>query len=414
MGTSAILASWWRTRRAMRRNAKDLVDLRAKKWEALQPAIAATPALAEFAGSPLSEFPIIEPSQIRTDYGQWNSLGLSHDELTAMADAAERGERAEGLTAGWSTGTGGGARGLFVASPEERADYIGQSLARLLPASALLQRQRIALHLRANSALYADVGSRRIAFRHFPLEAPIAATKAALEAFAPTILIAPPHRLLALAKAGAAIPHLRHLFYGSEPLSAKEQAFVGKQFEFGITPRAIYQATEGFLGAECAHGRLHPNHHSIECELVNIEGTASHRLIVTDLHRRSQPIVRVLLDDVVEIDPRRTRCRCGIHGLAIKPPQGRVQDIWHYPRLSPIVPAQVVKAVEGPLGGKHAWCAIGSPQSVVLTIDPAAPEKASAKARAKLAELVPVDVELLRKPIAQTGPKRHKVAWRDG
>ncbi|VVT20593.1 hypothetical protein [Erythrobacter sp. EC-HK427] len=412
MTRSAILASWWRTKRAMRLFEYDLVQLRAKKWAALQPVIAATPALAAYAGRPLAEFPVVEPAQIRADYGRWNALGLSHEELTAMADAAEPGEPAGGLTAGWSTGTGGGARGLFVASPAERADYVGQSLARLLPAKALLQRQRIALHLRANSALYADVSGGRMAFRHFPLEAGIAETAAALDAFAPTILIAPPHRLLALAKAGAKLPQLRHLLFGSEPMSPKEQAFVGTHF--GVSPRAIYQATEGFLGAECAHGLLHPNHHAIAFELVFNEAAGCHQCVVTDLHRHSQPIVRVLLDDVIEIARQRWRCLCGMHGLAIKPPQGRVQDIWHYPHLSPVAPGRVVKAVEGPLGGKHAWRAVGWPQGVVLTVDPAAPDKASATARDRLAELVPVAVELLREPVAQDGPKRRKVAWHDG
>lgn len=411
MRTNAVLASWWRTKRAMRLSASDLVQLRARKWEALQPAIAATPALAEFAGRPLSDFPITEPAHIRADYGRWNSLGFSHGALTALAEASEADAQSSDVSAGWSSGSGGGSRGLFVATSEERADYLGQSLARLLPTRALLQRQRIALHLRANNALYSDVQSSRIGFRYFALEQEIDGTAEALADYAPTILIAPPHRLLALAKAGVNFPQLRYLFYGSEPMSPKEQALLGKHF--GKMPRAIYQASEGFLGAECAHGRLHPNHHAMDIELVPIAGTASHRLIATDLHRRSQPIVRVMLDDVVKIDVRRGGCPCGIAGLAIKPPQGRVQDIWRFARQT-VEPSRVVRAVEGPLGARHQWQAVANQQGVALTIEPDAPDKASAKAREALAEATPVTVTLVREPIPQHGPKRRKVVWNDG
>ena len=44
-----IVASWWRTRRAMRLSTAGLARLRIRQWRALQPALAETPALAQLA-----------------------------------------------------------------------------------------------------------------------------------------------------------------------------------------------------------------------------------------------------------------------------------------------------------------------------------------------------------------------------
>ena len=286
MQAERIISSWFRTRRAMRRSASGLRKSRERLWEALQPALRRTPALAAYAGKPLSQFPATEIKDMRSDYGAWNSLGLDHDALCALADAAEAGEAAPGeLSAGWSTGSGGGPRGLFLTDRAERADYIGQSLARLLPARALLGRQRIALHLRAGNPLYSDAGRGRWSFRYFPLAASPAETMSVLAARAPTILIAPPHRLIAFAEAGLRLTSLRHLFCGSEPISAAERSFVVERM--GLLPRAIYQATEGFLGAECSEGRLHLNDHSLSIELEPVPGTIGFRPIISDLRRKS-------------------------------------------------------------------------------------------------------------------------------
>ncbi|MFM6828808.1 MAG: hypothetical protein ACKOVA_00490, partial [Novosphingobium sp.] len=114
MQTKRVLASWLRTRKAMALSAADLRALRQRQWAKLQPALARTPALAAHAGKPLSQFPITLIAALRGDYGAWNSLGLGDADLRKLADASESGEGGEDLTAGWSTGSSGGARGLFV------------------------------------------------------------------------------------------------------------------------------------------------------------------------------------------------------------------------------------------------------------------------------------------------------------
>lgn len=409
--TSRIIAAWLRTKFAMRRSPAAFARDRARVWERLQPTLARCPALAEQAGRPHDTFPITDIADLRRDYGAWNSLGLADSTLRAMADAAEAGEDAEpeAISAGWSTGTGGGVRGLFVASPEERAEYIGQSLARLLPASALLRRQRIALHLRAGNALYSDAGRGRIAFRHVPLSAALDETIAALEGFAPTILIAPPFRLLALAAAGLRLPSLRHLFCGSEPISPAERDLIAARL--GQVPRAIWQATEGFLGAECREGRLHLNDHVLAVELEPVPHTPGFRPIITDLMRRSQPIVRLRGDDYLELDPR--PCPCGFAGRVIRPVEGRVTDLWRGAGGT-VTPPQIVAAVEAVLGADWRWQAVGEPGRATLRVAPDCPAALARNAASALEAASARPVASRHDLPEWAGPKRRKVVWHHG
>lgn len=410
MRPDLIIASWWRTRRVMRMSTERQAQRRARLWSQLQPWIARTPALASHYGQPLTSFPISEPSELRADYGAWNSHGKSDAELRRLADAAEAEEQTDNdLSAGWSTGSSGNNRGLFLADGAERADYVGQSLARLLPAHALMQKQRLALHLRASSSLYSDVKGGRFAFKHMSLEQSIEDLAEQLQTFAPTILIAPPHRLLSLAKAGLQLPDLRHLFCGSEPISECEKEVIEQAF--GIQARSIYQATEGFMAADCAHGRLHLNEYSIEFELEPVHGTEGFRLIITDLRRKSQPIVRLRGDDFIELDE--CPCPCGFGGRTILPPQGRVNDLW-YIGACVFTPRQIVEAVEAELGGNAVWQAIAAPHTVTLRVAPGQEASLTQQAGDALRKLTSLSVTVVQDLERWTGPKRRKVVWADG
>ncbi len=414
MQAGAIFAAWLRTRLAMRASAEGLARRRERQWRALQPALRLTPALAAHAGGPLADFPIVEPAGIRADYGRWNSLGLSHEALHAAAADAEAGgsgEAAPGVVAGYSTGTTG-ARGLFVASELERADYIGQSLARMVPIRALLRPVRIALFLRSNSRLYSDVGGRRFAFAYFPLGGDLGAIGEALTAFSPTILIAPPHRLVEIAAAASKgtirLADLEQVWFGAEPTSEPERGWVARAL--GVRPQPLYQATEGFLAAACPRGRLHLNEHSLAVELEPVAGTGGFRPIVTDLRRRSQPIVRVRLDDFVELDPG--PCRCGFKGRAIRPPACRVSDLWRFGEDF-VPPRLVVETLDDALGMGSAWRAEGSPAEVRLKVDPSCNPRRAERAARALQRIVPetVPVHLVFEPALPLWPKRRRMSW---
>jgi putative adenylate-forming enzyme len=416
---SAMVSSYIRTRLLMGASAAGLAGHRGKLWRRLAPVLAATPALKAYAGASLDEVPIVTPADIRADYGRWNSLGLSQDQLHAAAHNNETGGSGAvlpGVTCGYSTGTSG-QRGIFIASAKERGDYIGQSLARLLPMRALLSRQRIALALRANNALYTDVGkSSRIKFAHFPLTLDDDALIAQLAAFQPTILIAPTHKLVTLARAAIA-QHvdpsaLQQCFYGSEPMGAQECAAISAAL--GVRPKPIYQATEGFLAGACRFNALHLNDHSLIIEKHPIAGTNCWQPIVTDLRRTSQPIVRVLLDDVLE-DSDHGDCPCGYKGRIIAPIMGRVADIWRFDHAV-FTPDQISQAMEACVSPLDDWQLIGSRAGVMMALP--APwhheQKGQVAAAFKRLLALPVDVIISADPPAPPNPKRQRIRWQGG
>ena len=402
-----MLASWLDSRRAMGLDKPGLARRRARLWRRLQPTLARTPAFHSLAGRPLEDFPVTTPAQMRADYSSYNSLGLSDARLRAMADLAETGQGvpAQGLVAGYSTGTCG-ARGLFVTDEAERARYLGQSIARLLPATALITGARIALFLRANNALYSDVARGRSRFAYFPLHGALEERVRELKAFAPDILIAPSHILAGLARLEEKLPGLNRCFFGAEPMGAAERDWIAARL--GARPDPIYQATEGFLGAACRFGRLHLNDHNLEIELRPVVGTAGFQPVVTDLCRTSQPIVRVLLDDFIEADDR--ACPCGFAGRTILPVQGRIGDLWRFGDAV-LSPRAVTDVMEQALGPDAIWQAEASSTRVRVIVTACAPTPALA-ARLESDLQVPVPVEIMAGPVDPAFPKRRRVRWR--
>lgn len=412
----AVVRAYVQTRRAHRflRTRVDIAKHQTRLWRRLTPALARTTALSAFAGKPLSAFPIIDPSDLRSRPGDWNSLALNADEIAAGADAAERGNDGAvrpGVHAGYSTGSFGN-RGVFLSSRAERARYLGQSLAKLLP-DPLLRRRRIGLCLRADNALYRDVANAGpFEFRFFSLAAPARARASDIETFAPHIFVGPSHVLAELAAMAATgdfrpMPFER-LFYGAEPMGASERVWVTDAL--GARPDPIYQATEGFLGAACNRGTLHLNEDSIAFEFEPIAGSDRLRPIVTDLRRTSQPIVRLRLDDIVQFPD--TPCPCGSGLQAIEPVEGRVADIWRWDKRV-VFPRQVENAVSRALPTSAEWRAVASPAGVQLACDAPGTDDACA-ALVKLLADVAVTKPVTAQPLSrQISTKRRRVQWAD-
>ena len=406
---AAILAAWaglrWATARL--RDREVLARRQARLWRRMAPVLRATPALARHAGQPLAALPITDVAAMRADFPGWNSRSIAEADARAVAQAAERGDAASlpgGISAGLSTGSSGG-HGLFLADRRERARYVGQALARLLPAAALFHGRRIALCLRADSALYRDVGGAgRFAFHFVPLAASAVDRAAALQRIDPQVLIAPPHVLADLAHAGIALPALDRLFYGAEPLGDIERSWIAARL--GRRPDPIYQATEGFIGATCPHGTLHLNEEEMVIELEPVAGTSRFRPIVTDLRRRTQPIVRVRLDDLVE--PIERGCACGGVTRAIRPVEGRIDDIWRWPGAT-ICPGEVETVLADALGGGARWRAVAGPTGVTVESDSAGQAIA---ALGGLLAAYRVDRPIAARPLrTDPAPKRRRVRW---
>lgn len=308
------------------------------------------PALKRFAGASLSDLPIIDVGDYRARFAEFNRYGLTLKAATAAAEAAEQGrpgDLPDGLQAGFSTGTAGGARGVFITSPEERASYMGALLGKLMPLGALLATRRVALSLRSGNALYRPAFGPQVGF--FPLTPDHAPLVDAIAVFEPDVVIAPPQLLLSLAEAGK--PRgCKRIFYGAETLNDTERAFITERL--GVRPDPIYQATEGFLGAPCRLGTLHLNEDSLIIERDDLGGR-TFRPIVTDLRRRSQAVVRLRLDDVLW----ETKCGCGSKLLAVQPVCGRYQDAWTVDGRTTVWPDGIENHVAPHIAPWRRWIA---------------------------------------------------------
>ncbi len=126
---------------------------------------------------------------------------------------------------------------------------------------------------------------------------------------------------------------------------------------FGVDPFDLYGTSEGLWGAECEH---HAGAHLFEdwCIVENVDaegrpvpdGEPGARLLVTNLHNRTLPLIRFEVSDVVVLD--RTPCACGRTLPRLQTVHGRLDDILELPgrdgRTVAVHPAQFSVVPEDP------------------------------------------------------------------
>jgi putative adenylate-forming enzyme len=148
---------------------------------------------------------------------------------------------------------------------------------------------------------------------------------ARLQAYRPTILVAPPSVLRMIARAadiGAFDAFPQKVYSVAEVLELSDARRIGTSLRQPLIHQ-LYQCTEGFLAHTCDHGVVHLNEDNI---LVERERLDAERFtpIVTDLRRRAQPIVRYRLGDVLR--ERSEPCPCGSALTAVERIEGREGD----------------------------------------------------------------------------------------
>ncbi|GAA2925273.1 coenzyme F390 synthetase [Microbacterium luteolum] len=274
-----------------------------------------------------AELPLMDKSVMMGRFDEINTVGVQRDEALALAIANERsrefdadlGENSVGLSSGTS-----GHRGLFIVSPRERDAWVGTVLARTLPRGRLTGH-RIALFLRADNSLYESVGSKVVSFSYFDVYADMDENIRRLEAYRPTILVAPPSVLRLIARAADAgrfrtVP--QKVYAVAEVLEIADEERIATSLR---QPRIhqLYQCTEGFLAHTCEAGVIHLNEDSVLFEREQLDDQRF-TPIVTDLRRRAQPIVRYRLGDVLRACTG--PCRCGSALAAIERIEGREGD----------------------------------------------------------------------------------------
>ncbi len=286
---------------------------------------------AHWAGHDLRRWrslPTVDKRLMMAHFDGFNTVGIRREAAMVLALHAER-ERdftptLGGYTVGLSSGTSG-HRGLFIASAWEQAAWAGTILARTV--HRLGQRLRVAFFLRSNSNLYEQVGGALVQFRFFDLMTPLDEAVASLNAFAPQVIVGPASLLALLAAArqqGTLRAQPRRLIAVAEVLELEDRATL--ESAFSVQVEQIYQCTEGLLAISCAAGSLHIQEDLVALQLERLPGDAGRVTpIVTDLWRRTQPIIRYRLNDVLQMDP--CPCRCGSDFRVIRAIEGRCDDL---------------------------------------------------------------------------------------
>lgn len=276
--------------------------------------------------------PTVDKQAMMANFDHFNTRGVRGEAAMRVALASEQSRDFQptlgGLTVGLSSGTSG-HRGLFLVSPAEQAAWAGTILARTI--HQLRRRPyRVAFFLRSNSNLYEQVGGRLVQFRYFDLMTPLEQAVSALNHFQPNIVVGPPSLLGLLADAAEegrlriVVERLVSVAEVLEPQDRERLAHV-----FAAPVHQIYQCTEGLLAISCKLGALHVQEDIVALQFEPL-GDGDDRVvpIVTDLWRKTQPIIRYRLNDVLRLDP--APCACGSTFGVIQSIEGRCDDVCYF------------------------------------------------------------------------------------
>lgn len=271
--------------------------------------------------------PEITKTEFMASFDDINTQGIKLGEAMKVALQAEHSRDfsndINGITVGLSTGTNG-RRGLFLASEDERAHWVALIMTRVIKPK-IFKKQKVAFFLRANSNLYASVGSRLFEFRYFDIFRPMSELLIELNNLQPDILGAQPSVLMDIAlaqKNNIICINPAQIISFAEVLTASDKETISKSFDTEITE--VYQCTEGFLGASCKYGTIHLNEDFVHFDKVWIDENKFYP-VITDFSRHSQPVVKYTLNDVLQV--KSAPCRCGSQLLAIEKIIGREDDV---------------------------------------------------------------------------------------
>lgn len=275
------------------------------------------------------KLPLMDKKIMMDNFNKLNCVGIDRDKALELAINGEKSrifnEKLNNISVGLSSGTSG-SRGLFIVSDKERELWAGGVLAKFLPKKNIFGH-KIAFFLRADNNLYETIDSRAIKFRYFDIMKDMKENMNILNEYQPTIIVAPPSVLLLLAGAQENkkinVKPIK-IISVAEVLTSKDENYFKKVFNLKIIHQA-YQCTEGFLGYVCECGSFHINEDIIYLEKEYIE-KEKFIPIITDFLRKSQPIIRYRLNDILVEDKK--KCPCGSKAMVIKKIEGREDDIF--------------------------------------------------------------------------------------
>lgn len=294
-----------------------------------------SPYYKDINADDLDSISIIDKKIMMDNFNEMNTLGIDRDTALSIAIESEHTRDFEkkynGISVGLSSGTSG-HRGLFVLTDNEIMQWAGAILAKLLPKKDMLGH-RVAFFLRADNNLYESIDSPFIKFRFFDLLKDMNENINALTEYKPTILVAPASVLKTIGKEKIEKKldsiNPKKIISVAEVLTEKDERFIKEAFNKEIIHQ-VYQCTEGFLGCTCEYGSFHINEDIVRIEKEPID---EERFIpiITDFYRKSQPIIRYRLNDVLVSSGK--KCKCGSPFMVIDKIEGREDDIFIFRSL---------------------------------------------------------------------------------
>lgn len=333
------LAAFWRTksRAARLRTSSDVITWQSRRLGTFLRTIAPrASAFSQLSRHSLADFPVMDKATLMGAFERYNIAGITSD---SAWQALETSGRIGRYGVGASTGTSGN-RGLYLVSDPERYLWLGTLLAKALP-DMLSAHYRVAVMLPRSSRLYdAANESGRLALKFFDLTEGLDSQLASVAAFRPSVLVAPPHALVALARADLPLAP-RQVFSGAEVLEPSDRAEIESRFD--VVVREIYMATEGLFGVACPHGTLHLCEDCVAFEWESVGNVSSP--LITDFTRRTQIMIRYRMNDLIRLSS--APCPCGSPLQAVSEIAGRHDDALVFPGPITVTPDIVRNAIVG-------------------------------------------------------------------
>ena len=321
------------------------------------------------------EFPLIDKSIMMDNLDDFLTVRLDMERARELAKQAEQtrdfSPKIGPYSIGYSSGTSG-SRGMHFISEKEQRGWAGFMLARGLDGS-ILGRHKIGLILRANSNTFESIGSRKIQFCFYDLMQPLDEMHEQMLRDEVDVLIGPPSVLRYLADQKSSLKP-RRLISSAEVLDELDRKVI--EGYFGQIVHQFYSSTEGEIAATCERGNLHLNEGIMVIEKEWIDkGKGWFHPIITDFKRKTQPIIRYRLNDILVVSKQ--QCECGDARESIESIMGRQDDVFYVPMLNgqgyeKVAPDFIRRAVMQMHPDITAYSAIQtSPDSIEVQLKPA-------------------------------------------
>jgi len=290
---------------------------------------------SHYAGCDTSDIwnlPVTNKKLLMENLGTFNTLGLEKQEIMDFCVNAEKtrdfSKRLRGVNVGLSSGTSGN-KGVEITSPKEENLLRAAFFARF--SFPKKEKINLAFILRVTSPAFSlnRFGHRLTYIGQLDSMENIVKKLGGLQ---PNIISAPPSMLKILAREAEegrlSVNPLKIVSY-AEVLYPDVKDYLQKVF--GCEVHEIYKCSEGAIAITCAYGKLHVNEDIVAIQSLNAKGSPvtpgepCHKLIITDLHKSSLPIIRYELNDVITLSNE--KCRCGSSFRVIEKIEGRADDL---------------------------------------------------------------------------------------